>query len=185
MVTLRASSHRLKAAFSSALFCGAPPILLTRFTLLQGRSPKLSKPSLRCQHAKQQQRQIMSPDTDVRRRGHHRLPASNSDSAEPFPSQSYLPLPQLFSDPIVAHPPRSPDPSLINADLEPTLASQRTFDAWHMAALWIGLVVGVPTWYLAGSLVELGMAWWQGLLTVLCGNLLVLFPMVLNGHPGC
>ena len=54
-----------------------------------------------------------------------------------------------------------------------------------MAALWIGLVVGVPTWYLAGSLVELGMAWWQGLLTVLCGNLLVLFPMVLNGHPGC
>ncbi|CAI5472516.1 unnamed protein product [Closterium sp. Yama58-4] len=54
-----------------------------------------------------------------------------------------------------------------------------------MASLWIGLVVGVPTWYLAATLVEVGMAWWQGLLTVLAGNLLVLIPMLLNGHPGC
>ncbi|CAI5969661.1 unnamed protein product [Closterium sp. NIES-64] len=54
-----------------------------------------------------------------------------------------------------------------------------------MASLWVGLVVGVPTWYLAATLVEVGMAWWQGLLTVLAGNLLVLIPMLLNGHPGC
>ncbi|CAI7924784.1 unnamed protein product, partial [Closterium sp. NIES-53] len=91
----------------------------------------------------------------------------------------------LFIQPIAARLPVQPHPSLINDDLVPTLANQRTFDAWHMASLWVGLVVGVPTWYLAATLVEVGMAWWQGLLTVLAGNLLVLIPMLLNGHPGC
>ncbi|KAE8098401.1 hypothetical protein FH972_016469 [Carpinus fangiana] len=31
-----------------------------------------------------------------------------------------------------------------------------------------GLVVGVPTYHLAGSLVDLGMAWWQGIATYSC-----------------
>ncbi len=29
------------------------------------------------------------------------------------------------------------------------------------------------------------MCWWQGVLTVFLANLIVLVPMVLNGHPGC
>ncbi|KAJ0534863.1 putative purine-cytosine permease [Helianthus annuus] len=41
-----------------------------------------------------------------------------------------------------------------------------------MASLWVGLVVGVPTYYLAGSLVDLGMAWWQGILTVVAANII-------------
>lgn len=60
----------------------------------------------------------------------------------------------------------------------------RIFSVWDMACLWVGLVVGVPTYYMAGSLVEMGMAWWQGILTVLAGNLVVLVPMVLSGHAG-
>lgn len=30
----------------------------------------------------------------------------------------------------------------------------------------------------------MGMSWWQGILTVLIGNVITLVPMVLNGHPG-
>lgn len=44
------------------------------------------------------------------------------------------------------------------------------------------LSVQVPTYYLAGSLVEMGMSWWQGVVTVFCGNMLVLLPMILNGE---
>ncbi|XP_050230469.1 purine-uracil permease NCS1 [Mercurialis annua] len=76
------------------------------------------------------------------------------------------------------------DPSLTNDELKPTTPNQRTFSGYEMASLWIGLVVGVPSYYLAGSLVDLGMAWWQGIATVVCANIILLFPLVLTGHPG-
>ena len=74
--------------------------------------------------------------------------------------------------------------SLSNADLAPTLPEQRTWSTWHIAALWIGMAVCIPTYMLAASMIELGMAWWQAVLTVALGNMIVLIPMVLNGHPG-
>ncbi|KAI3472013.1 hypothetical protein Pfo_028701 [Paulownia fortunei] len=77
-----------------------------------------------------------------------------------------------------------PDPTLINDDLKPTTSDQRTFSGLEMASLWVGLVVGVPSYYLAGSLVDLGMAWWQGIATVVAANVILLFPLVLTGHPG-
>lgn len=77
-----------------------------------------------------------------------------------------------------------PDPGLINGDLAPTALEARTFSWREMASLWIGLVVGVPSYYLAGSLVDLGMAWWQGVATVVAANVIVLIPLVLTGHPG-
>ncbi|KAB2630980.1 permease C29B12.14c [Pyrus ussuriensis x Pyrus communis] len=76
------------------------------------------------------------------------------------------------------------DPTLTNDDLKPTRPDQRTFSKWEMACLWIGLVVGVPTYYLAGSLVDLGMAWWQGIATVVAANIILLVPLILTGHPG-
>jgi NCS1 family nucleobase:cation symporter-1 len=80
--------------------------------------------------------------------------------------------------------PRDPDPSLINADLAPTAPEQRTWSVWHMAALWIGMVVCVPTYTLAASLIADGMNWWQAVGTILLGNVIVLVPMVLIGHAG-
>ncbi|KAJ1419466.1 Purine-cytosine permease [Sesbania bispinosa] len=76
------------------------------------------------------------------------------------------------------------DPTLTNEDLKPTTPSQRTFSGLEMASLWVGLVVGVPSYYLAGSLVDLGMAWWQGIATVVIGNMILLVPLILTGHPG-
>ncbi|XP_054822577.1 purine-uracil permease NCS1 [Prosopis cineraria] len=80
--------------------------------------------------------------------------------------------------------PFQPDPSLTNDDLKPTTPSQRTFSGLELATLWVGLVVGVPSYYLAGSLVDLGMSWWQGIATVVAANAILLVPLVLTGHPG-
>ncbi len=77
-----------------------------------------------------------------------------------------------------------PDPRLINDDLAPTPPEGRTWKVRHMASLWIGMVVCVPTYMLAGGLIDLGMNWWQAVCTVLLGNAIVLIPMLLNGHAG-
>lgn len=79
---------------------------------------------------------------------------------------------------------KSPDPSLINEDIRPLSPEERTWSALSMASLWVGMVVCVPTYMLAAGLIEQGMSWWQAVLTVLLGNVLVLVPMILNGHPG-
>jgi NCS1 family nucleobase:cation symporter-1 len=76
------------------------------------------------------------------------------------------------------------DLSLTNKDLAPVGKSSRTWSLWHIAALWVGMAVCIPTYTLASSLIETGMNWWQALLTVFLGNLIVLIPMTLNAHPG-
>lgn len=55
---------------------------------------------------------------------------------------------------------------------------------WHLAALWIGMSVCIPTYTLAANMTAEGMAWWQAVLTVMLGNVIVLVPMVLMGHGG-
>ena len=76
------------------------------------------------------------------------------------------------------------DPRLSNADLAPTSVAQRTWTTYHVASLWIGLSVCIPTYMLAAGLVEGGMAWWQALATILLGNLIVLLPMMAIAHAG-
>lgn len=78
----------------------------------------------------------------------------------------------------------NPDPSLINDDIKPAEGDERHWSVMNMASLWIGMVVCVPTYMLAASMIENGMNWWQAVLTVMLGNAIVLIPMVLNGHPG-
>ncbi len=76
------------------------------------------------------------------------------------------------------------DPSLYNKELAPVPAKERTWRWTSVAALWVGMVVCVPTYMLASSLIKKGMSWWQAVLTVLLGNLIVLVPMALVGHAG-
>ena len=78
---------------------------------------------------------------------------------------------------------RSAD-DLWNEDLAPTTAQTRTWDWKSYTALWVAMVVCVPTYMLAGGLVAEGMAWWQAVITVLLGNVIVLIPMILIGHAG-
>src|ERR1700732_2405863 len=44
--------------------------------------------------------------------------------------------------------------------------------------------VCIPTYMLASGLIAGGMSWWQAILTILLGNLIVLVPMLLNAHAG-
>jgi NCS1 family nucleobase:cation symporter-1 len=73
---------------------------------------------------------------------------------------------------------------LSNDDLAPTTPDRRTWTTYNIAALWVGLSIVITTYTLASGLITAGMTWWQGLLTVSLGNLIVLIPMLLNAHPG-
>lgn len=74
--------------------------------------------------------------------------------------------------------------ALSNPDLAQTGPEDRTWSMWHIAALWVGMAVCIPTYMLAASMIEAGMSWWQAICTVMLGNLIVLVPMILNGHAG-
>ncbi|HEY1493446.1 MAG TPA: NCS1 family nucleobase:cation symporter-1 [Candidatus Solibacter sp.] len=76
------------------------------------------------------------------------------------------------------------DLSLYNEDLAPVPPEKRTWGTYNYAALWISMSVCVPTYMLASGLIAGGMNWWQAILTILLGNLIVLVPMVLNAHAG-
>jgi NCS1 family nucleobase:cation symporter-1 len=74
--------------------------------------------------------------------------------------------------------------ALYNDDLAPVPWDQRTWGAWNIAALWTGMVVCIPTYMLAASMIDKGMSWKQAIFTVFLGNLIVLLPMLLNGAAG-
>ena len=73
---------------------------------------------------------------------------------------------------------------LWNHDLAPTTQAQRTWRWYHFAALWVGMVISIPAYMLASSLIESGMSAWQAVLTVFFANVIVLAPMLLIGHAG-
>jgi nucleobase:cation symporter-1, NCS1 family len=76
------------------------------------------------------------------------------------------------------------DASLINEDLAPTALAARTWNVWHVAALWVGMAVCIPTYTLASGLVDQGWTWQAAVTSVALGNLVVLIPMILNAHAG-
>jgi NCS1 family nucleobase:cation symporter-1 len=79
---------------------------------------------------------------------------------------------------------RLQDSSLFNTDLAPVPAQRRKWRVGSFAALWISMSACIPTYMLASSLIGGGMNWWQAVLTIFLGNVIVLVPMVLNAHAG-
>ncbi|HEX7904193.1 MAG TPA: NCS1 family nucleobase:cation symporter-1 [Chitinophagaceae bacterium] len=77
-----------------------------------------------------------------------------------------------------------PDSSLINDDLAPIPLSKRTWGTGNYTALWVSMSLCIPTYTMASSLISKGMNWWQAILTIFLGNVIVLIPMLLNGHAG-
>lgn len=71
-----------------------------------------------------------------------------------------------------------------NADIAPTRKSERTWGTKDIAVLWISMSACIPTYMLASSLISEGMNWWQAVLTIFLGNVIVLLPMILNAHAG-
>lgn len=73
---------------------------------------------------------------------------------------------------------------LYNDDLAPIGSGARRWKMVDIAHLWVGMSVCIPTYMLASGLIAGGMNWWQAIITVALGNLIVLVPMILNGHAG-
>ncbi|MEK6301296.1 MAG: NCS1 family nucleobase:cation symporter-1 [Acidobacteriota bacterium] len=73
---------------------------------------------------------------------------------------------------------------LYNEDLAPVPIARRNWTTYNYAALWISMAHCIPTYMLASGLISSGMNWWQALVTILLGNIIVLGPILLNSHPG-
>ena len=76
------------------------------------------------------------------------------------------------------------DATLTNEDLAPTRPEQRTWNTWHIAALWVGMAVCIPTYTLGSGLIDDGMSLGLAMTAVIVGNLVILVPLLLNAHPG-
>jgi NCS1 family nucleobase:cation symporter-1 len=76
------------------------------------------------------------------------------------------------------------DPTLYNKDLAPISAEERSWGTYNYASLWVGMSVCIPTYMVAAGLIAGGMNWWEAIGTVFLGNLIVLIPLLLNGHAG-
>jgi nucleobase:cation symporter-1, NCS1 family len=81
------------------------------------------------------------------------------------------------------------DPRLVesrycNDDLAPTSIDQRHWGLYNYTALWVGMSHCIPSYLLASGLVALGMNWVQAIICIGAANLIVLVPMLLNGHAG-
>src|SRR5215208_6496526 len=69
-------------------------------------------------------------------------------------------------------------------DMAPVPRAGRRWGMKDIAVLWISMSACSPTYMLASSLIDQGMNWWQAVLTIFLGNVIVLVPMVLNAHAG-
>lgn len=73
---------------------------------------------------------------------------------------------------------------LANADLRPTTPAQRHWTWKDFAALWVGMVVCVPTYTMASSMLDQGFSWQMAVWLVFLANCIVLVPMLLIGRVG-
>ena len=72
-----------------------------------------------------------------------------------------------------------------NHDMAPTKVHERTWNKWHITALWIGMSICVPTYTLGGVLTAyFGLSVGEALLAILLANLVVLIPLTLNAFAG-
>jgi NCS1 family nucleobase:cation symporter-1 len=72
-----------------------------------------------------------------------------------------------------------------NHDIAPTRVQERTWNRWHITALWVGMAVCVPTYTLGGVLTAyFGLSVGEALLAILLANVVVLIPLTLNAFPG-
>lgn len=73
---------------------------------------------------------------------------------------------------------------LYSEDLAPVPEGKRTWSKWHLAAIWVGMAVCIPTYLLASYMIKTGLNWYEALIIIGLANLIITLPMVLNGHAG-
>ncbi|HVT28776.1 MAG TPA: NCS1 family nucleobase:cation symporter-1 [Lacipirellulaceae bacterium] len=76
------------------------------------------------------------------------------------------------------------DSPYYSLDMAPVPRAGRRWATKDLAVLWISMSACIPTYMLASSLIDEGMNWWQAIVTIFLGNVIVLVPMIANAHAG-
>jgi NCS1 family nucleobase:cation symporter-1 len=71
-----------------------------------------------------------------------------------------------------------------NDDLRPCTREEHSWGPGRFSSLWIGMCLCIPTYSLASGMISLGMNWWQAVLAVFTGSVVVLIPILLVAHAG-
>ncbi len=74
--------------------------------------------------------------------------------------------------------------NLGNEDLLPSPPGERDWVWEHFTFLWLGMVICIPAYLLAGGLMEQGLSPLAAIGAILLGNVIILVPMALIGHAG-
>src|ERR1700676_1136722 len=78
----------------------------------------------------------------------------------------------------------SQNDSMWNEDLRPCTLAEHSWPGSKFASLWIGMCICLPTYSLASGMIALGMNWWESVLTILVGSLIVMGAILLVSHAG-
>ncbi len=74
--------------------------------------------------------------------------------------------------------------NLYSDELAPVPESKRTWSTLHLASIWVGMAVCIPTYLMASYMIRAGLSWFEALIIISLANLIITIPMVLNGHAG-
>lgn len=83
-----------------------------------------------------------------------------------------------------AHDAAAQNHSMWNEDLRPCTLAEHSWPASKFASLWIGMCLCIPTYSLASGMIALGMNWWESVLTIFTGSVIVLGAILLVSHAG-
>lgn len=74
--------------------------------------------------------------------------------------------------------------TLYSDELAPVPESGRTWNTWHLASIWVGMAVCIPTYLMASYMIRAGLSWFEALIIISLANVIITIPMILNGHAG-
>jgi len=74
--------------------------------------------------------------------------------------------------------------SMWNDDLRPCTLAEHSWPAGKFASLWVGMCICLPTYSLASGMIALGMNWWESVLTIFVGSVVVMGAILLVSHAG-
>jgi nucleobase:cation symporter-1, NCS1 family len=71
-----------------------------------------------------------------------------------------------------------------NVDLAPTQDKDRAWDGINFFVLWVAMSATILTYMCGSVLIAKGMLWWEALIIVFLGSVIILIPILLNAHVG-
>ena len=95
---------------------------------------------------------------------------------------------ERIGDVVVLTPPEasllSRNQTMWNEDLRPCTLAEHSWPGSKFASLWVGMCLCLPTYSLASGMIALGMNWWESVLTILIGCIVVMAAILLVSHAG-